>query len=112
MQHYDPRKQAGVPIWIPKPKITETASSSGYPPATHNCTRGEIVELITNNGQRIDRQRELSNLLATMRTTRYQDVTVPEKDRLRIVLHVEHQARERVRFEAVTHVNECPLLRE
>ena len=59
------------------------------------------MEQITTNGQRIDRERELSNLRATMRVTRYQDATMREKDGLRIVLHVEHQARERVRFGGV-----------
>lgn len=56
------------------------------------------MQLITRNGRRVDRQAELAGLLARLRTTQYSDVSTEDRQRLRLLLDLQHLEREQRRF--------------
>lgn len=56
------------------------------------------MRLIASNGRRLDYLEEAQALIASIQQTRYPEVPSADKIRLRELLHLEHQARELVRY--------------
>ena len=56
------------------------------------------MRLITNCGRRVDRQAELAALIHTARITPYDRVTTKQRQRVKLLLDLDHQEREQIRY--------------
>ena len=58
-----------------------------------------MMKLIADHGMRVDRPlSDLDQTILLARMTPYQELTLGERQRLKLLLEIQHQARERIRF--------------
>lgn len=56
------------------------------------------MKLITHCGRRLDRQMDLATMIRRAKTVPYLLLSGQDREQIRLLLHLEHQERERARY--------------